>query len=348
MSNLGALRAHPVASDIHIGIGTAEHITTLSHRKIASSFRHKPSQQPLRLKEIIVLLILLTGLSAATVGWLTYYERRANLSANTSILPAVSLNPAASRAHLIDRIESQKVSIDVGGQITVLKATDIASLITTDPSGKVTVNTDAVNSYVTKLAAAASVIPISQINVRHSDGTTSVEVSGVNGFKPGDISQAVSQLDQQLPLAKGVSVKLPGAVTPFQTFTVSEYAKLLDVDLTDKRMYAYEGSTRVKTFLVTAGAPATPTPVGQFKIWEKLPIQTMRGYNPNGTKYVQPDVKWINYFDKSGDAVHGNYWRPASVFGNTNTSHGCVSVVESEAKWIYDWAPIGTTVLNHY
>jgi lipoprotein-anchoring transpeptidase ErfK/SrfK len=72
----------------------------------------------------------------------------------------------------------------------------------------------------------------------------------------------------------------------------------------------------------------------------------MTGYNTNGTTYYQPNVQWVNYFYQA-DAVHGNYWRPLSYFGNINSSHGCVGVVNSDAEWIYNWAPIGTTVIVH-
>ena len=66
-----------------------------------------------------------------------------------------------------------------------------------------------------------------------------------------------------------------------------------------------------------------------------------------GPGYVEPNVPWINYFDHSSDAVHGNYWRSASTFGNVNTSHGCVGLPVNEAEWVYNWAPIGTAVINH-
>ena len=72
----------------------------------------------------------------------------------------------------------------------------------------------------------------------------------------------------------------------------------------------------------------------------------MSGLNPDGSKYFQPSVPWINYFDHSGDAVHGNYWWPASYFGSINSSHGCVGVQVPEAEWIYNWAPIGTDSHN--
>ena len=31
-----------------------------------------------------------------------------------------------------------------------------------------------------------------------------------------------------------------------------------------------------------------------------------------------------------------------------NGSHGCVNMKVEDAKWIYDWAPEGTTVVSHY
>jgi len=98
--------------------------------------------------------------------------------------------------------------------------------------------------------------------------------------------------------------------------------------------------------LISAGAPETPTPLGQYKIYAKFTRQDMRGFNPNGTKYFQPNVQWINYF-YAGNAIHGNYWRPTSWFGNRNSSHGCVSLPNDEAKWVYDWTPIGTPIVTH-
>jgi lipoprotein-anchoring transpeptidase ErfK/SrfK len=74
----------------------------------------------------------------------------------------------------------------------------------------------------------------------------------------------------------------------------------------------------------------------------------MKGFNADGTKYLQPHVHWINYFLPGGYAVHGNYWRPLSWFGNINSSHGCVSLPDDQAQWVYNWAPIGTTVITHY
>jgi lipoprotein-anchoring transpeptidase ErfK/SrfK len=110
-------------------------------------------------------------------------------------------------------------------------------------------------------------------------------------------------------------------------------------------MYLYDKGQFTRQYPISAGAPITPTPIGQFKVYSKIPLQDMKGNNPDGSKYLQPNVRWISYFKAGGYAVHGNYWRPASVFGAVNTSHGCVSLPEDQV--VYDWTTIGTTVIVH-
>ncbi len=97
------------------------------------------------------------------------------------------------------------------------------------------------------------------------------------------------------------------------------------------------GKLTLKT-LTNTGIPATPTYLGTFPIYERLPFQVMKGKNPNGVPYADP-VYWINYF-KGGDAVHGfvrqSYGFPQSL--------GCVEVPPSVAHAIYRDVHYGTLV----
>lgn len=45
-----------------------------------------------------------------------------------------------------------------------------------------------------------------------------------------------------------------------------------------------------------------------------------------------------------GYAIHGTYWH--HNFGQP-MSHGCVNLTIEDAKWFYDWAEVGTTVITH-
>jgi lipoprotein-anchoring transpeptidase ErfK/SrfK len=58
--------------------------------------------------------------------------------------------------------------------------------------------------------------------------------------------------------------------------------------------------------------------------------------------YDLPGVPWTLYFTAQGAAIHGAYWH--NEFGNPH-SHGCVNLPPKEAKLMYDWAQLGTTVI---
>lgn len=111
-----------------------------------------------------------------------------------------------------------------------------------------------------------------------------------------------------------------------------------DVDLSDQRMYAYEGDTLVHTFIVSTGTWQTPTVTGKFKVWIKLRSAPM-----SGPGYYLPDVPYIMYFYKDY-GIHGTYWH--NNFG-VPMSHGCVNLSVPDAEWAYNFASVGTVVNVH-
>lgn len=125
--------------------------------------------------------------------------------------------------------------------------------------------------------------------------------------------------------------------------------KWVDVDLTNHTVTAYVGTKIVWGPVgMVSGAPYTPTIEGTFKVHLKYEYQTMEGANSDGSKYETPDVPWVTYFE-GGYALHGAYWRDRFGYdAGYNGSHGCVNMKVEDAKWIYDWAPEGTTVVSHY
>jgi lipoprotein-anchoring transpeptidase ErfK/SrfK len=115
------------------------------------------------------------------------------------------------------------------------------------------------------------------------------------------------------------------------------------VSLGAERLWAYEGDQLVLTTLVSTGTAQTAevaTPLGQYRILVKLPMETMTG-TVNGTPYEVDDVPYVMYFTNEGHALHGTYWH--NNFG-TPMSHGCVNLPMDVAEWMYRWAPEGTAV----
>ncbi len=112
----------------------------------------------------------------------------------------------------------------------------------------------------------------------------------------------------------------------------------IDVDLSQQRVYAYEGDTLMNSFVVSTGTWQTPTVTGKFRIWVKVRSQAM-----TGPGYYLPDVPYVMYFYKDY-GLHGTYWH--NNFG-TPMSHGCVNLTISDAEWLYNFASVGTVVNVH-
>lgn len=133
--------------------------------------------------------------------------------------------------------------------------------------------------------------------------------------------------------------------TPFRPATQPPTAKpssggvrWIDVDLSEQRLYAYEGDKVVASFIVSTGVPAHPTVIGKFRIYIKLESTDMRGPG-----YYLRNVPYTMYFYK-GYGIHGTYWH--NNFG-TPMSHGCVNMRTEDARWLFYWAPLGTLVNIH-
>lgn len=113
----------------------------------------------------------------------------------------------------------------------------------------------------------------------------------------------------------------------------------IDIDLSSQTVSAYRGHKEVRTFLVSTGTWRYPTVTGRFRILSKHEKDDMRGPG-----YDLKDVPYTMYFH--GDyALHGTYWH--DNFG-APMSHGCVNLSTQDARWLFAFAEVGTTVNVHH
>ncbi len=111
--------------------------------------------------------------------------------------------------------------------------------------------------------------------------------------------------------------------------------KAIVVKISEQRIYGYENGHLVHSALMSSGRAGHDTVRGDFHVYVKYESTRM-----TGPDYDLPNVPWTMYFYE-GYGIHGAYWH--NVFGR-ETSHGCVNLETNEAKWFYDFAPIGTLV----
>ncbi len=125
--------------------------------------------------------------------------------------------------------------------------------------------------------------------------------------------------------------------------TKTDPNKYIIVDLSDQKLYAYEGNELFMEESVSTGLDGLPTPVGEFNIFRKMPSRYMQGPIPgvSDDEYDLPGVPWTMYFTYDGAAIHGAYWH--NDFGSQH-SHGCVNLPPEKARELYDWTPLGTSV----
>jgi lipoprotein-anchoring transpeptidase ErfK/SrfK len=110
----------------------------------------------------------------------------------------------------------------------------------------------------------------------------------------------------------------------------------IQVDLKKQRLIAWEGSKPVYAIKISTGKDSTPTRTGSFTIQSKHRLARMQGAD-----YDVPDVPYTMYF-YGGYAIHGAYWH--RKFG-TPVSHGCINLAVNHAKWLFNWAAVGTSVI---
>ena len=140
---------------------------------------------------------------------------------------------------------------------------------------------------------------------------------------------------QRLVIPNRVGANPPAPTPAPQPGPGGDTGKEIVVVLREQKAYAYENGQVIHSSLASTGVAYSPTPIGRYKIYVKYSFALM-----TGPGYYLPNVPYVMYF-YSGYGLHGTYWH--SNFGSP-MSHGCVNLPTAEAKWFYEWAPVGTPV----
>ncbi len=121
------------------------------------------------------------------------------------------------------------------------------------------------------------------------------------------------------------------------------------IDVSERRLYLYDGNEVVKTYPVAVGVSRYPTPKGDFRIISKVyhpswtpppspwaaglkPIPAGPG-NPLGTRWMGLSVPHVG--------IHGTY---ASGSIGTAASHGCIRMYIKDVEQLFEIVYVGTPV----
>ncbi|OBJ71879.1 Ig-like domain-containing protein [Mycobacterium sp. 1274756.6] len=94
-----------------------------------------------------------------------------------------------------------------------------------------------------------------------------------------------------------------------------------------------------KVMPTSMGKDSTPTDNGTYIIGDRFQHLVMDsstyGVPVNSPDGYRTDVNWATQMSYSGIYVHSAPWSVGAQ-GNTNTSHGCLNVSPTDARWFYD------------
>ncbi|MFE2022243.1 Ig-like domain-containing protein [Streptomyces sp. NPDC059499] len=124
------------------------------------------------------------------------------------------------------------------------------------------------------------------------------------------------------------------------------------VDARNHTMEVRSDGELVSTVPITAGAKKTTTYNGKMVVSELHEVTRMDSRTVGfGGEYDIKDVPHAIRLTKSGTFLHGNYWETPDIFGNDNTSHGCIGLrdvkggsSDTPAGWFFERTLVGDVV----
>lgn len=132
--------------------------------------------------------------------------------------------------------------------------------------------------------------------------------------------------------------------TALDAGTLSGLERNLLIDLSTQIMYVKMGDYTVWTMEVSSGAYDTPTPPGEYAIFQKQELRI-------GGEYPHYRMPYWQYWDARGYGIHalpylesdeGTFWQEANDHIGIPVSHGCIRTLPDDAEKLYQYTIIGT------
>lgn len=290
----------------------------------------------------------------------------------TTIEP--KLNTEAAQVTL-DKLETMlKSSLVVTGpenKTFEVKRKDRLRFVSITPNDKgdnfeISIDQEKVDTYVGKIADKVATTKKDGIVEVAEDGSRTEVSPGKDGVKVTNQKDITEKLTHALSAGENLDIamttevekaevkekkvekapvdpeKVPSELPSYAPAEAHNGEKWIDINLANKTVTAYVGDKAVwGPVSVVDGGKGTETPTGEYEIWHRTEVQNM-GCTPR-YDYCTKGVKYNQFFHK-GYALHSAPWR--SSFGYSG-SHGCINMRVKDAKWLFEWASLGTKVVSH-
>jgi tetratricopeptide (TPR) repeat protein len=137
----------------------------------------------------------------------------------------------------------------------------------------------------------------------------------------------------------------PPTPTPAPSPTPDPAKQRILVDVSEQRMYVYEGDSLRWEWVVSTGERGRDTAVGKFAVQSKIPMAYASTWNLDMPYWL--GIYWSGPLENGIHALpiqRNTGYRLWDGFLGQRVSYGCVILSEENAEALYEWANIGTPV----
>lgn len=118
--------------------------------------------------------------------------------------------------------------------------------------------------------------------------------------------------------------------------------KEIHVFIKEQVLVAFENGKEVYSFDIVTGRDGKETTAGKYRVFRKHKKYTSKTYGS--------EMPYTMFFTADGKAIHGTQMATLrsylhSYLTESVGSQGCVGLTDDNAKALFEWAPVGTTVV---
>ena len=244
---------------------------------------------------------------------------------------------------------AHKISYQFGSDSYLISPAEMDSMMTADENGKITINQEAVETFVADLAANHDTLNTDRLFPSTSRGNVMV-YGGTYGYQINQ-EEEVEQLSADLKGLKDVSREPVYAQEGWGWENNGFGSTYVEVDLSLQKLFYYQNGQLIMSCPFVSGNIANDygTITGAFQIVYMTTDVTLKGGSKKKKTYYESHVDyWMPFYADYG--LHDADWR--SSFGGsiyrTDGSHGCVNMPPASAAQLYNYISPGTPVIVFY
>lgn len=243
----------------------------------------------------------------------------------------------------INELKDVNVTYTLSGHRIEVPRDIILSWLTYDFENGVTLEQDAVKSYLSELSSEYSTLE----KARNFNSTLKGNISiggGVYGWIIA-VNSETETLTEEFLKGEDIERRPKISGTGYYSDGTDIGNTYIEVDLSAQHMWLYKNGQLAIDTAIVSGNPnkGYSTPRGVFYVWKKERNRTLRGED-----YATPVSYWMP-IDWTGVGIHDANWQ--SSFGGdaflTRGSHGCINTPMNIVAQIYNMVDVGIPVIVH-